>query len=95
MAKEIKMNQSDDNNQQQPQIDISKSKPMKCAECGYDVFITGTKFRRISKLITNTPQDMIIPLETLLCGNCGAVNQELLPDQIKAVEENDAKKEQK
>jgi len=91
MAKEIDLGQK--NQQQQPKIDITKSKPMKCQECGYDVFITGTKFRMISKLITNTPQDMLIPLETHLCGNCGTINEDLIPDELKILEENDAKKQ--
>ena len=87
MAKTIGINEN-----QQQQIDITKSKPMICVECGYDVFIPGTKFRRISKLITNTPQDMIIPIEMLICGECGTINQDLIPEQIKILEENDAKK---
>jgi ribosomal protein S27AE len=69
-----------------PQVDISTSKPMVCSECGYDVFIAGTKIRKISKLITGTPQDMIIPIDVFVCGNCGEVNQELLPDQIRVLE---------
>ena len=89
MTKTIGINE---NQQPQQQIDITKSKPMVCAECGYDVFITGTKFRRISKLITNTPQDIIVPIEISLCGSCGALNQDLMPPQLKILEENDAKK---
>lgn len=69
-----------------PQVDISTSKPMVCGECGYDVFIPGTKIRKISKLITGTPQDMIIPIDVFVCGNCGEVNQELLPEQIRVLE---------
>ena len=72
-----------------PQIDLSTSKPMLCSECGYDVFISGTKIRRISKLITGTPQDMIIPIDVFLCGSCGEVNKELLPQQIQALEEQE------
>ena len=73
-----------------PQIDLSTSKPMLCSECGYDVFISGTKIRRISKLITGTPQDMIIPIDVFLCGSCGEVNKELLPQQIQALEEQES-----
>ena len=72
-----------------PQIDLSTSKPMLCSECGYDVFISGTKIRKISKLITGTPQDMIIPIDVFLCGSCGEVNKELLPQQIQILEEQE------
>jgi Ni,Fe-hydrogenase III small subunit len=37
-------------------------------------------------LITGTPQDMIIPIDVFVCGNCGGVNQELLPEQIRVLE---------
>jgi Ni,Fe-hydrogenase III small subunit len=88
MAKIIGINDKQTTQQSvgKPQVDISTSKPMICGECGYDVFISGTKIRRISKLITGTPQDMIIPIDVFVCGNCGGVNQELLPEQIRALE---------
>ena len=72
-----------------PQIDLGKSKPVQCSHCGYDVFVDGAKFRRISKLITGTPQDVIVPIEVMLCGNCGEVCEELLPEQMKALEQLD------
>lgn len=70
------------------QIDLSQSKPMVCKSCGYDVFVAGAKFRTISKLLTGTPQDAIIPIEVQLCGNCGEVNQDLVPKQIKDLDNN-------
>jgi hypothetical protein len=73
----------------QPKIDLGKSKPVQCEHCGYDVFIDGAKFRKISKLVTGTPQDVVVPIEVLLCGACGEVCTELLPEQMKALEELD------
>ena len=73
----------------QPKIDISSSTPMVCPECGYDVFISGTKMRKLSRLAAGTPQDMIIPFDVLLCGQCGEVNDELLPTEVKALEHKD------
>jgi hypothetical protein len=75
--------------QKQQKIDISQSKPMVCSECGYDVFINGTKFRKLSKLAAGSPQDIIIPFDVLLCGNCGQIKEDLLPDEIKALELKD------
>lgn len=72
-----------------PQVDLSTSKPMVCSECGYDVFIAGTKIRKISKLITGTAQDVILPIDVFLCGSCGEVNKELLPQQIQTLEEQE------
>jgi hypothetical protein len=67
---------------QQPKIDLSKAKEMECSECNGAVFIQGTKFLKISKIITGTPQDAIIPVEIYLCGDCGEINQELLPKEF-------------
>ena len=33
-----------------------------------------TKFRTISKIVTDTPQDIVIPIEVYLCGECGEVH---------------------
>jgi ribosomal protein S27AE len=68
------------------QIDLSTSTPMVCPNCGYDVFMGAVKIRKISKLITGTPQDMILPIDVMVCGGCGEVNQELLPEQIRNLE---------
>jgi len=68
--------------QKQPKIDLSKAKEMKCTECEATIFIPGQKFLTISKIITGTPQDAIIPVEVWLCGDCGEVNEQLLPKEF-------------
>ena len=72
-----------------PKLDLGKSTPIVWAHCGYDVFIDGSKFRKISKLITGTPQDVIVPIEVMMCGNCGEICEELLPEQMKVLAEID------
>lgn len=72
------------NSTQQPKIDLSKATELKCQDCGGTVFIPGTKFLKLSKLVTGTPQDAIIPVELFLCGDCGEINQELLPSELKS-----------
>lgn len=71
------------NNPQQPKIDLSKAKEMKCQNCEGTVFIQGTKFLKISKIVTGTPNDAIIPVELYLCGDCGEICEELLPKELK------------
>ena len=79
MAKVLGMNQPT----QQPKIDITKSKAVACANCGDDVFVPAMRFRKISKLLTGTPKDTIIPIEVYVCVECGTVNTELLQDELK------------
>ena len=88
MAKIIGMNDGGNTPPpQQPKIDLSKAKEIRCQECGGTVFIPGTKFLKISKMVTGTPNDAIIPVELYLCGDCGEINQELLPKELKATNE--------
>ena len=77
----------------QPQIDLGKSKPIVCGSCGDDVFVTAGKFRKISKLITGTPQDVVVPIDVMLCANCGEICEELMPEQLKALMQMDKNKE--
>lgn len=84
MAKIIGMNDGGNTPPpQQPKIDLSKAKEISCQECGGTVFIPGTKFLKISKMVTGTPNDAIIPVELYLCGDCGEICEELLPNELK------------
>ena len=56
---------------------------MVCENCGFDVFIPDTKFRTISKIVTGTPQDVVIPIEVYLCGECGEVHKGLYQKNYK------------
>jgi hypothetical protein len=62
---------------QQP-LDLSKTEPIACKECGGEVFVQGFAFRKISKILTKKPKDEVIPVELFLCGDCGEVLDELL-----------------
>lgn len=82
MAKIVGMN-GGNTPPKQPNIDLSKAKEIRCQNCGGTVFIPGTKFLKISKLVTGTPNDAIIPVELYLCGDCGEICEELLPNELK------------
>ena len=66
-----------------PQIDFSKATEMECQECKGTVFIPANKFLKVSKLVTGTPNDAIVPVELYFCGDCGEIVEELLPEQLK------------
>ena len=66
-----------------PQIDFSKATEMECQECKGTVFIPANKFLKVSKIVTGTPNDAIIPVELYLCGDCGEIVEELLPNELK------------
>lgn len=94
MAKIITPNggQEHPTNQPQPKIDISTSKPVKCNNCGYDLFLPAVKMRKISKLITGTPQDVLLPWDAYVCGDCGSILEELIPPEMKKLEAEEKEK---
>ena len=62
-----------------PNINITKEMVMgansiKCPkkDCDGDVFLTVIRFKKISKLLAGTPEDLLIPLESMVCAKCGA-----------------------
>ena len=83
MAKIVGINGGNTPPPQQPKIDLSQATEMKCQECEGTVFIPGTKFLKLSRIATGQPKDAIIPVELYLCGDCGEIVEELLPEQLK------------
>lgn len=72
---------------QQIQVNPKDSSPLVCENCGYDVFLPANKFRKVSKILTGAPQDILLPVEVFVCSGCGEINQELLPEQLKNLDD--------
>jgi hypothetical protein len=72
----------------QPKVDISASVPVYC-ECGGKTFLPAMKMRKLSKLAYGGDQDMMIPFEVYLCGDCGAEQELFKPVQLRALESKD------
>ena len=74
----------------QPKIDISQSTPAFCEVCGEGkTFLPAVKVRKLSKLAYGGDQDMMIPFEVYLCGDCGAEQELFKPVQLRALEQKD------
>jgi len=74
----------------QPKVDISSSVPVVCEVCGDGkTFIPAMKMRKLSKLAYGGDQDMMIPFEVYLCGDCGAEQDSFKPVQLRALEQKD------
>ncbi len=72
-----------DETKSQPTIDLGKSKAMLCQNCGDQVFVAATIFRKIPKLIAGSQKDAIVPIEVFLCSSCGELIDELLPPELR------------
>ena len=50
-----------------------------CEECGHGVFQEGVLLRKISRFVTGTSQDALMPIPVFACSKCGHVNAEFMP----------------
>ena len=75
-------------NQQQKQIDLSKTTPWTCDECGHNVFSAGLLLRKVSKFLSEDGRDGLMPVQTFYCVKCGHVNNDFYPPEI-AIKSND------
>jgi len=50
-----------------------------CEECGHEVFQEGVLLRKISRFVTGTSQDALMPIPVFSCSKCGHVNAEFMP----------------
>ena len=71
------------NQQQQPKIDLSQAKDMNCPKCNNPYFIQAVMVKKISRFVTGTTNDAVLPIDVFLCGNCGQVMEELLPKEFR------------
>jgi DNA-directed RNA polymerase subunit RPC12/RpoP len=61
---------------------LNDARDMDC-ECGSKIFITGYRFKKISRIITGGDKDSVMPIEMYLCATCGKALQELLPEELR------------
>lgn len=57
---------------------IKNSENIYCEECGGKNFINVFRLKKLSGLMTGTGKDMLIPVSTLACADCGKVPDKLL-----------------
>ena len=63
-------------------VGLENSTAIVCEECGSQTFKEVTYLRRISRLLTGSPEDMIVPIPAFACASCNHVNEQFkLKDQ--------------
>lgn len=67
----------------QPKVDLSQAQDMNCPDCNYPYFIQAVMVKKISRFVANTSKDAVLPVDVLLCGNCGKALDELLPAELR------------
>ena len=62
--------------QTQMNVNFSQTTPIKCDKCGNTTFKQTMMLRRVSRLISPTGQEAIIPVAVFACEKCNHVNEE-------------------
>jgi uncharacterized Zn finger protein len=60
-------------------VSLKDTTPIICEECGHNVFQEGVILRKISRFVTGTSQDALMPIPVFSCSKCGHVNEEFMP----------------
>jgi uncharacterized Zn finger protein len=60
-------------------INLEDTTEITCDECGNATFHEAVLLRSISRFITGTPQDGMMPIPVFACDKCGHVNAQFLP----------------
>lgn len=75
----------------QTSINLENTSSIKCKSCENEIFHEALFLRRISKFLSPTGKEEIIPISIFVCDKCGDVFTELLPDGIKLKEKKSDK----
>ena len=57
-------------------IDLKEQPSVVCEKCEGVYFREVTMIKKVSKLLTGSGQDKIVPFPTYMCDGCGHVNEE-------------------
>jgi DNA-directed RNA polymerase subunit RPC12/RpoP len=60
-------------------VSLKDTTPVACEECGNEIFVEGVMLRKISRFVTGTAQDALMPIPVFTCSKCGHVNAEFMP----------------
>ncbi|CAB4158964.1 hypothetical protein UFOVP699_48 [uncultured Caudovirales phage] len=65
----------------QPQINVNLAETpyIECEECKFTVFEEKMMIKRVSKFMTGSDQDSIVPIPVIACAKCGNVNEMFKP----------------
>lgn len=57
-------------------IDLKSAETVKCEKCEGTIFREVYSFKKVSKLLTGSTQDALVPFPMYKCEGCGHINEE-------------------
>jgi len=67
--------------QTQVSIDMDKTTPYQCEECKSEFFEEVVCIRKISRLLSGSADDSLVPMKTYRCAECKNVNKDFKVDK--------------
>jgi len=59
-----------------PKIDLKQQPTVVCDKCGSKYFKEVVLIKKVSKILTGSPEDTIVPFPSYRCDDCGNVNED-------------------
>jgi len=59
-----------------PQISLKDQPTVTCEKCGGTHFKEITLIKKVSRLLTGSPNDTLVPFPTYKCDDCGHMNKD-------------------
>ena len=72
--------------QQQQQVDLSKTTGLKCENCNGHFFDQTLLIRKISKFLSGTNEDAVTFVPVFVCRNCGDLLKQFFPNGMPDLE---------
>lgn len=66
-----------------PKIDLRESETIVCDKCGCQYFKEVFILKKVSKLLTGSSEDTLVPFSIQRCDDCGYVNKGFNPFETK------------
>lgn len=65
--------------EQKVNVDISGAEEVKCEECEGGIFEEKMQIRKLSKFMTGSERDSIVPIPVIVCSKCHHINEMFKP----------------
>ena len=59
-----------------PKLDLKQQPTISCENCNKIYFKEVVQIKKVSKILTGSSEDTIVPFPTYMCESCGHVNEE-------------------
>lgn len=56
-----------------------------CSKCECNIFQSKLMIRKISRFVTGTDNDAMIPIDIIICDSCGEIAKDLLPKEYRDI----------